>query len=213
MEGPLELRNLSAGYGPRTAIRDLSARLPRGRISAVLGPGASGKSTLLRVLEGSTPPDLWWTGEIPSVEAWRLPQPRRGVAELDDLAEAAEQLERWASEAGMDFSVLRQELLTQPAMLARLGRIVASKAELLLLDEPDAGAYDQDLSALTLVLRDLSMRGQTVLLVTHNLGLANRLADHLLLLVDGDKLDEGPPSRVRSNPSCARARDLLTWGG
>jgi ABC-type histidine transport system ATPase subunit len=45
------------------------------------------------------------------------------------------------------------------------------------------------------------------------LDFARNLADHVLLLVDGEKLDEGPLSRVQREPASARVREFLTWGG
>lgn len=213
MPSVLEMRGVTAGYGEHTVLHGLSARIPRGRITAVLGPGASGKSTLLRVLEGRAAPPAWWTGEVPTLDAWRMPQPRRGVDELGDLGLAEMVIQRWAFRAGVDYTIVRHELLLDPAVLARVSRIVTATAPVLLLDEPDAWVHDRDLSVLILALRDLSMQGRTIVMVTHDLSLARRVADHVLLLVDGHKLDEGPPRRVQTQPSCDRARDFFTWGG
>lgn len=71
-------RELSAGYGPTVALRDVSCELPRGQVAVVLGPGGSGKSTLLRTLRRDVEPfpQLWWRGEleVPAFPLCLLPQ-------------------------------------------------------------------------------------------------------------------------------------------
>ncbi len=209
------LRGVLAGYGRRTVLWGLCADFPRGRVTAVLGPGGSGKSTLLRVVQGSTP-ELWCSGEIPRVSSWLLPQPGRFQrVELDERLLVANRLcvERWiATRSGVLTPSIYDALLRDSNGLLRISRILSAGADVLLLDEPDARVDQRVVDVLVAVLRALAGEGTTVVLVTHNLALVDRIADHVLLLVDGLKLDEGSYARVRARPASERVRQFFTWG-
>lgn len=214
MNAIVELREVRAGYGARTVIRGLSAALPRQQISVVLGPGGSGKSTLLRVLEGSKG-DLWWAGGVPSLDAWRLPQQvRDGPDEIGgpewDLA--VKELEDWLRPRDTLSPAMWTGLLSSPAVLMRLTMILRARAEVLLLDEPDQSAQASARVALGGIIRRLRGEGHTIVVVTHHLTFAREIADHVVLLIDGEKLDEGPLTRMQAEPASPRVRDFLTWG-
>jgi ABC-type multidrug transport system ATPase subunit len=217
MSEALVVRDVQAGYGRRTVLCDLAVEFPRASVSAVLGPGGSGKSTLLRMLAGISS-ELWSSGEIPRLSAWLLPQPTRTSARPDlldtELVERARaELELWLAANPTVLSPDHREALRASARaVVRASRIVAAEAELLLLDEPDCDLDDRARLALAQLLRALARAGRTIVLVTHNLALVDQVADHLVLLVDGVKLDEGPPARVRAEPASERVRDFFIWG-
>jgi ABC-type cobalamin/Fe3+-siderophores transport system ATPase subunit len=211
-----QLQDVAVGYGDVTILRELSAELPRGAITTVLGPGGSGKSTLLRALEGKTA-GLWATGSMPLLPAWRLPQPSRvrgRACEPELLAAARARVEAWlAMHPSALPSAAEQALLHGELGLVRAARVLAARdAELLLLDEPDVHLASAVTRAFAAMLRVLAREGSTIVLVTHDLALVHEISDHLLLLVDGIKLDEGVPTRVHAHPASERVRSFFTWG-
>jgi ABC-type branched-subunit amino acid transport system ATPase component len=216
MDRFIELEGIYAGYGPRTVIHDLDARFPRHRVTALLGPGASGKSTLLQVLEG-VKDDPWSIGSVPALDGWRLPQRSRdGTAkvEADSWDDAVAVLARWLRGRTRLLSPsMWTALLSCPSVLTRLATVLKARAEVLLLDEPDLPAEGAVHAALATVIRRLRGDGHTIVLVTRNLDFARNVADHLVLLVDGKKIDEGPLSRMQREPASARVLEFLTWGG
>ena len=215
MDGALIIRDVAAGYGPRRVLNDLSAEFPRAAVTVVLGPGGSGKSTLLRVIAG-TGADLWWSGELPRTRAWMLAQPERlGEASADPhlVALARVQVELWLDLRPDALATeQRDALFASEVALMRASRILAADADLLLLDEPDASLAPLASFALVSLMRTRAREGATLVLVTHNLALVTWVADHVVLLVDGVKLDEGALTRLRSNPASERVRDFFTWG-
>jgi ABC-type cobalamin/Fe3+-siderophores transport system ATPase subunit len=210
------LQDVAVGYGDVTILRELSAELPRGAITTVLGPGGSGKSTLLRALEGKTA-GLWSTGSLPMLPAWRLPQPSRvrgRASEPEQVATARARVEAWlAAHPSALTSAAEHALLHGELGLVRAGRVLAARdAALLLLDEPDVHLASTVMRAFAAMLRVLAREGATIVVVTHDLALVHEISDHLLLLIDGIKLDEGAPTRVHAQPASERVRSFFTWG-
>ncbi|MFV8749451.1 ATP-binding cassette domain-containing protein [Nannocystaceae bacterium ST9] len=215
MSEALVLRGVLAGYGQHTVLQDLSIEFPHASVTVVLGPGGSGKSTLLHVIEGSAS-ELWRGGEVPRVRAWRLPQPSRTSERATpraELALARASVEAWlAARPNLLPESQHVALFASERALVRVDRILSADAEILLLDEPDDRLDEPACRALTTILRALARQGSTIIVVTHNLALVQQVADHVVLLVDGVKLDEGEPTRVRSQPASPRVRDFFTWG-
>jgi ABC-type multidrug transport system ATPase subunit len=194
-------RGLSRRYGEREALLDLDLEVPRGVCHALLGPNGSGKTTFLRLVAGLLRP----TGGELSVCGHALPREGRAVrARLGALFDAplvprhltlSEALAYSADLRGGGIPAVRAE-----ALLARIGllwrrrdplrtfsRGMAQRAnlacallgepELLLLDEPFTGLDAEGSALVEAVIREAVAAGRTVLLVTHELRRAERLAD------------------------------------
>ena len=87
-----------------------------------------------------------------------------------------------------------------------LGRALASRPKLLLLDEPAGGLNHEEVESLAALLRRIRDRlGATVLLVEHHMGLVMQLSDKVVALNFGKKIAEGMPSEVQRNPDVIRA--------
>ncbi|MGJ7530567.1 ABC transporter ATP-binding protein [Variovorax sp. GB1P17] len=85
-------------------------------------------------------------------------------------------------------------------------RALASKPQLLLLDEPAVGLNHEELQALGDSIRDVSERmGITVLLVEHHMSLLMRVSDHIVVLNFGEKIAEGAPAQVREDRAVIEA--------
>jgi len=87
-----------------------------------------------------------------------------------------------------------------------LGRALASRPKLLLLDEPAGGLNHEEIEALSALIRRIRDRlGVTVLLVEHHMGLVMRLSDKVVALDFGKKIAEGAPAQVQRHPEVIRA--------
>lgn len=89
--------------------------------------------------------------------------------------------------------------------LLEIARALALSPRLLLLDEPAAGLREPEKAELEALVRRLRREGLTVLLVEHDVELAMRLADRVVVLTAGRKLVEGAPDAVRTNPEVIEA--------
>ncbi len=123
---------------------------------------------------------------------------------------AAAQEERWASErahqllrwAGLDGQADRTAG-TLPYGLQRrleLARALASEPQLLLLDEPAAGLAAGEKRELLGLLRQLTERGVTLLLIEHDMEVVMPISDWVVVLDEGAKIAEGPPAAIQQNP-------------
>lgn len=205
-EGALAASGIGHGFAGARVLDDIEFRVPRGEVLAILGPSGTGKTTLLQILGGLLVPDAGrverpfersaFVFQDPLLLPWRtargnvafgLAGTRLGRA--DRLARARSMLVKVGlghSEAGLYPHQLSGGMKKRVA----LARALAVEPDLLLLDEAFS-ALDVGLSRemQQLVRLDAQERGVTVVLVTHDLSEAVRLADHAVVL-------SGRPGRI-----------------
>jgi ABC-type Mn2+/Zn2+ transport system ATPase subunit len=200
-ETAVAVHELSVAFGPRRALEAISFAVPSGSLAGVLGPNGAGKTTLLRALledlphagrasiagatayvpqlgavDASFPVDALGVvlmGRYPRL-GWRR---RPGAADRLAAREILERLglaERERSAYGELSGGLRQRAL--------IGRALAQEADVLLLDEPLTGVDAPSQEVILAVLEEECRAGRTVMLTTHDLALAARVCDRLLLL-------------------------------
>ena len=139
------------------------------------------------------------TGEEPLAAIFRplhvaRAQTRRRAEALEILAHVG--LADRASEFVRNLSYGEQKLLT-------IARVLATGAELLLLDEPASGLSAGALDAVMALLRRLQGEGKTLLVVEHNTRVVQKLADDVLFLHQGHLMAAGPPEQIVNDPALA----------
>jgi polar amino acid transport system ATP-binding protein len=93
-----------------------------------------------------------------------------------------------------------------------IARALAMEPEVLLLDEPTSALDPQLVGEVLAVLTDLAVGGQTMLVVTHEIGFARRVAHRVLVLVAGEIVESGPAAAVLDAPRHPATRALLGRG-
>lgn len=217
----IALDNLGFSYGRMQVLRNITARAEAGRITAILGPNAAGKSTLLRCAIGALKPSqgsavidgkpvqslharelashLAYVSQRPVVSAAFTV---RQVVELGRYALTADagavqnaiermELVEIADRPYPALSVGQQQRVALARALAQLG-----PAQNLVLDEPASAMDLRHVAATMTVLRELADQGCTVLLAMHDLPLAAGMADDVWLLDRGGLVAAGPTGDV-----------------
>lgn len=235
---PLQLDGLRYAVGQVEIIRGITLAIEDGAPSLVIGPNGSGKSTLLRLMHGLLVPgggSLRWArpevvrpGLAPR-EAMVFQRPvllRRSV-----LANATyplrlrghgKQAARIRAEAALERVGLGR-MLSRPArrlsggeqQRLALARAWALAPEVLFLDEPTASLDPAASKAVEEIIRAIAETGTKVVMTTHDLGQARRLAGEVLFLHHGRVLEKTPGaeffSRPRTEEATAFLRGDLTW--
>jgi len=204
----IEIDNLSKAYGYLPVLKKLSLTVERGQFVALLGPNGSGKSTLLKMISGLVKP----TGGTIKVGGWDMPDEAAAVrsqigmvshkALLYDNLTAEENLIFFAKLYGLSDKERIKELLKQVGLEKRanslvrtfsrgmqqrlsIARALLHDPHVLLFDEPYTG-LDQDAgTVLDGLLQDAHQAGHTILMASHQLERAARLADRIVIISRG----------------------------
>jgi iron complex transport system ATP-binding protein len=223
------LKNVRLALGDRVVLDTVDVSIPIGRVTAVVGPNGAGKSTLLRACAGLLPPvhgDIT-LGDRPIKELTRaelaraiayLPQERavhwplaaRAVVALGRLPhDDADPAAITRALAAMDITPLADRPVSQLSGGERarvlVARALAQEAPLLIADEPTAGLDPAHALALFALFRRLATESRTIVVALHDLSLAARFADHILLLAKGRIAAHGPPADVLTPRHLERA--------
>lgn len=235
MVSPLyQLQGICQQYGTRTVLALDDLEIGEGDVLAVLGPSGAGKSTLLRLLnfleppshgiirfDGrpvTTPPPLAVSRSVTTVFQRPLLLDRtvrqnveyglrlRGLREDGRVAAALQQV--GLSELG---GARAPRLSGGEMQRVALARALVIEPRVLLLDEPTANLDPANVAIVESAVRNLlQQRSTTVVLATHNLHQARRLADQVALLLDGRLVEVGPVARVFDAPHDERTRAFLS---
>ena len=213
----MKLPPITKTYKGRRVLDLPALTLADGAVHAVIGSNGSGKSTLARILAGTLQCDAGrppWTGRTGYMPQRSYPFRMSVLSNLRltgaGRARALEQLEAFGL-AGLARQNARGLSGGEAARLA-LARLLLEDYPLLILDEPTAA---MDVSATLLAeqrLLDYRARtGCTVLLVTHSLTQARRLADQVLFLKDGRLVEQGEAGQVLFQPTQEDTRRFLEF--
>lgn len=221
------------------ALQNINLEVPRGQVVVVLGPSGSGKSTLCRTInrletieEGTIEID----GRTLPAEGKELAHLRsdvgmvfqqfnlfphltildnvtlgpikvRKVKKTDATARARELLDRVG--IGNQAEKYPAQLSGGQQQRVAIARALAMEPKVMLFDEPTSALDPEMVGEVLDVMTELAESGMTMVVVTHEMGFARKVADRILFMADGEIVEDTDPESFFTNPQSSRARDFL----
>ncbi len=218
----LEISGLSAAYNGLAALEDISFQLEPGERVALIGPNGAGKSTLMKIIAGVLPAssgEVRVFGQRPSHHIciayvpqrsqvdWNFPVTISDVVMMGRVGQIG--LLRWPKKSDWELVARSLEQVGMSAYANRqiselsggqqhrvfIAQALAQQADLILLDEPLTGLDTPAMEAIFRILDLLQRRGVNVMVATHDLSLASRQFDRVMLL-NRRLLGFGPPEQI-----------------
>jgi ABC-2 type transport system ATP-binding protein len=208
-DAALRADGVSKRYGDRAALRDVTFTAGRGELLAIIGPNGAGKTTLLQIVAGALAATAGEVSLAPAEVGW-VPQQPALYTKLS-VAENLRLFARLEKVPDVEASVAR--MLEQTGLAARagdeVGRLSGGNQQrvniaigllrspaALLLDEPSAALDPRQRERLWEFIGGLAAEGTAVVYSTHDVGEAERYADRVLVLADGELLFTGTPAEL-----------------
>ena len=235
----IELRHVDKHFGDLHVLKDVSLSVGKGEVVVVIGPSGSGKSTLCRAinrLETIDSGEILIEGKPLPQEGRELAAMRAelgmvfqsfnlfahmsilqnvtlGPVEVLGLSKAeAEQ----RAMGLLDRVGVASQANKVPAQLSggqqqrvAIARSLAMHPKAMLFDEPTSALDPEMINEVLDVMVDLARQGMTMIVVTHEMNFARRVADRVVFMSDGAIVEEGTPDAFFDHPQSQRARDFL----
>jgi len=235
-----EIQDLTKQFGTLSAVDHVSTKIMQGEAVFIVGPSGSGKSTFLRclnLLETPTSGTLLFHGE-PLVNPNRtINQFRQQVGMvfqhfnlfphlsiIDNITLAPIKTGRLSKDAAIEKA---ERLLKRIGLFDKrdsfppqlsggqkqrvaIVRALAMNPDVILFDEPTSALDPEMVGEVLAVMKDLAQYGMTMAVVTHEIGFAAEVADRIIFMDHGQKIDEGLPEDIIEKSTNPRIRDFFS---
>lgn len=236
----IELRNIKKHFGSLYVLKDISLKVHKGEVVAIIGPSGSGKSTLCRTINRLETVD---SGEI-LICGEKIPQEGRKLARLrSEVGMVFQSFNLFAHKTILenvmlapvdvlkkkkkDVKVEALELLKRvgvenqaekfPAQLSggqqqrvAIARSLAMHPKAILFDEPTSALDPEMIGEVLSVIRELAETGMTMLIVTHEMNFAREVADRIIFMDDGSVIADESPDAFFANQKNPRIQAFLS---
>lgn len=224
----LQIERLSKHFGGLKAVDNVSMEVEKGEIHALIGPNGAGKTTLFNLVSGFLVPTegkvifdgLDVTGNKPYnlcskglVRTYQIVKPFRGMSTLDNVmvggfahtskvsvarekAQRALKITKLQEKA--DVSARSLNLCEQKRL--EVARALATEPKLIMLDEVMAGLNPSEVTEVMDMVLDIRKLGITVVIIEHIMQAVMKISDNITVISYGEKIAEGKPHEIVTNP-------------
>jgi putative glutamine transport system ATP-binding protein len=236
----IQLAGVNKYFGQNHVLKDISLKVESGEKVVVIGPSGSGKSTMIRCMNHLEEPDsgtvtvdgIEITAPGAPIRAVRQKvamvfqqfnlYPHKTVLENLTIAPILVQgvKKEEAERTGMEFLErvgLKEKATAYPAQLSggqqqrvAIARALNMHPQIMLFDEPTSALDPEMINEVLDVMVDLASSGITMVVVTHEMGFARKVADRVVFMADGEILETGTPEHFFLNPQNERAQQFLS---
>ena len=236
----IEVKGLKKNFGSLEVLKGVDLKITKGEVAAIIGPSGSGKSTFLRCLNRLEEPSggqiIFEGTDICSPEVdINMHRQKMGmvfqqfnlfnhlsilgnitigpkmVKNLDEAA-ANEQAMKLLARVGLEDKAYEYPSRLSGGQKQRIAivRALAMEPDVMLFDEPTSALDPEMVGEVLEVMKDLADEGSTMIVVTHEMGFAQKVADRVIFMDEGQILEEGEPEKIFNEPENPRTQDFLS---
>lgn len=231
--------DLHRSYKGAEVLRGVSLQEGEGETMVIIGPSGTGKSTLLRCLNLLTPPDrgrVWLDGEEITAPGINVDKVRQQIgmvfqdfnlfnhlSALDNVRIGLIKVRGMERKQATERAMIELERVGLPDKVdlypgqlsggqmqrVAIARALAMDPKVILFDEPTSALDPELIGEVLGVMKKLAEERTTMIVVTHEMGFAREVADHIIFLENGVIVEEGSPQQMFNNPRFERTRQFL----
>lgn len=235
----IDVQDLHKSFGKNEVLKGIDVQFNEGDVVCIIGPSGSGKSTFLRtlnLLETVTSGKVIVDGYELSDSSTNVDKARENIGMvfqhfnlfphmtvLDNVTFAPIELGRESKEEAQKHGMellekvgLSDKAQAYPNSLSggqkqrvAIARSLAMNPDIMLFDEPTSALDPEMVGDVLNVMKDLAEQGMTMLIVTHEMGFARKVANRVIFTDGGQFLEDGSPEQIFDNPQHPRLKDFL----
>ena len=234
------IKNLYKAFGSLLAVNNVSLTVNAGKVLVVIGPSGSGKSTVLRCinhLEVPTSGEIWVDGIKVTRSSKNINAVRAEVGmvfqqfnlfphltALENIVLAQKVVRKRKPDEARRISIEQLERVGIPEKANQypgqlsggqqqrvaIARALAMNPKIMLFDEPTSALDPEMIKEVLDVMLDLAKEGMTMVVVSHEMGFARAAAHRVILMADGEIVEQGPPDQMFEHPTHERTKAFLS---
>ena len=232
-----EVKDLCKSFGELQVLKGLNETFYKGDVAAVIGPSGSGKSTFIRclnLLEQPTSGSIFFEGTDITAKGFDVNKHRQKVGmvfqqfnlfnNLSILDNVTISMEKVKHVSHAEAEAKAMALLKRVGLDSKAGSfpsqlsggqkqriaIVALEPDVLLFDEPTSALDPEMVGEVLQVISDLAAEGITMVVVTHEMGFARKVANRVLFMDGGQMAEQGTPEEIFEHPQNPRTKEFLS---
>jgi glutamate transport system ATP-binding protein len=236
----IRMASVDKHFGDLHVLKNINLEVEPGQVVVVLGPSGSGKSTLCRTINRLEPIDsgeIAIDGDLLPAEGKALAGLRADVGMvfqsfnlfahktiLDNVtlgpmkvrkkgkAEAEKRARELLERVGVAHQAAKfpAQLSGGQQQRVAIARSLAMDPKVMLFDEPTSALDPEMINEVLDVMVELARSGMTMIVVTHEMGFARKVANQVMFMADGQIVEQGTPQEFFTNAQSARAKDFLS---
>ena len=235
-----EVKDLCKSFGELQVLKGLNETFYKGDVAAVIGPSGSGKSTFIRclnLLEQPTSGSIFFEGTDITAKGFDVNKHRQKVGmvfqqfnlfnNLSILDNVTISMEKVKHVSHAEAEAKAMALLKRVGLDSKAGsfpsqlsggqkqriaivRALALEPDVLLFDEPTSALAPEMVGEVLQVISDLAAEGITMVVVTHEMGFARKVANRVLFMDGGRIAEQGTPEEIFEHPQNPRTKEFLS---
>lgn len=235
-----EIKDLQKKFGSLTVFDGLRETICKGDVVVIIGPSGGGKSTFIRclnLLEQTTAGKIYFEGEDITAKGFDVNRHRQKVGMvfqqfnlfnnltvLENITISLTKVKKQSEEESKEKALkllkrvgLEDKANAYPSQLSggqkqriAIVRALAMEPDVLLFDEPTSALDPEMVGEVLQVISDLAAEGITMVVVTHEMGFARKVANRVLFMDGGQIAEQGTPEEIFEHPQNPRTKEFLS---